>query len=145
MAKHPTICAVPIDQLIKDYGAMYFHPALARFITLANEPNLTCAQLEARIRGIHMLFGSVPVWHHIKYLCKDPVSSATVTADSIHVWPATVDTYGRTVPGHFDTALVNKGTGGDTGVEGESQNSVLYTTKLTEGQLSKAIMWVEHK
>jgi len=133
MAKHPTVHAVPIDRLIKDYGAMYFCPALACFITLANKPNLTCTQLEARIHGIHMLFGLVPVWHHIKYLCKDPVSSTTVTADLIHVQPATIDTCGCTVPGCFDTALVNEGTGGDTSVEGESQNSVLYMTKLTEG------------
>jgi len=98
MAKHPTVCAVPIDQLIKDYGTMYFCPALACFIALANEPNLIRAQLEARICGIRMPFGSVPVWHRIKYLRKDPVSSTTVTTNSIHVWPATIDTHGHTVP-----------------------------------------------
>jgi len=126
MAKHPTVRAVLIDRLIKDYGAIYFRPALARFIALTNEPNLTRTQLEARLHGIRMPFGSVPVWHRIKYLREDPVSGATVTADSIHVRPATIDTRGRTVPGRFDTALVNEGTGGDTGVEGESQTSVLH-------------------
>ena len=120
MAKHPTVRSVPIDRLIKDYGARYFRPALARYIALANEPNLTCAQLEARLRGTRMPFSSVPVWHRIKYLCEDPVSRTTVTADSIHVRPATIDSHGHTIPGRFDTALVNEGTGGETGVEGES-------------------------
>jgi len=97
---------------------------LARFIALANEPDLMRAQLEARLRSIRMPFVLVPVWHRIKFLCEDPVPRTTVTADSIHVQPSTIDTRRRSVPGCFDTALVNKGTGGDTGVEGES--STLY-------------------
>ena len=119
MAKHPTIRSVPIDRLIKDYGARYFRPALLRFIALANEPDLTCAQLEGRLRSTRMPFTSVPVWHRIKYLREDPVSRALVTADSIHVRPSTIDSHGHTVPGRFDTALVNEGTGRDTGVGGK--------------------------
>lgn len=41
-----------------------------------------------------------------------------ITADSIHVRPSTTDGRGRKVPGQFDTALVNDGTGQDTGIEG---------------------------
>jgi len=82
------------------------------------------AQLEARLCSVRMPFVSVPVWHRIKFLREDPVLRTTVTADSIHVRPSTIDTCGHSVPGRFDTALVNKGTGGDTGVEGES--STLY-------------------
>jgi len=83
------------------------------------------AQLEARLHSIHIPFVSVPIWNHIKFLCEDPVSRTTVTADSIHVQPSTIDTHRHSVPGCFDTALVNKGTGGDTSVEGES--STLYS------------------
>ena len=126
MAKHPTVRAVPIDRLVKDYGATYFCAALARFIALANELDLTCAQLEARLHSVCMPFASVLVWHCIKYLCEDPVSRATVTADSIHVRPSTIDKRGHTVPGRFNTALINKGTGGDTGVEGESSTLSLH-------------------
>ena len=43
----------------------------------------------------------------------------TETADSIHIQPSTTDTCGRSVPGRFDTVLVNDGTGGDTGIEGK--------------------------
>ena len=105
MAKHPTVHVVPIDQLVLDYGAKYFCPVLACFIALTNEPDLTRVQLEARLHGICIPFCSVQVWHRIKYLREDPVSGATVTADSIHVWPSSIDYHGRTVPGCFDTAL----------------------------------------
>jgi hypothetical protein len=98
----------------------YFHPTLTHFIALANDPNLLCAQLEAKLCSIHMPFCAVPVWHQIKYLCKDPVSKTTVMSDSIHVQPSTTDSCGCMVPGHFDTTLVNEGIGGDTGIEGKS-------------------------
>ena len=120
MTKFPTIRAVPVDRLVEIYGATYFRPALARFIALANDPSLSRAQLEAKLRSIRMPFRSVPVWHRIKYTRKDPVSSITTTADSIHVRPSATDSHGRRVPGRFDTALVNDGMGKDTGIEGKS-------------------------
>jgi len=55
MSKHPTVCAVPIDRLIKVYGATYFCAALAHLIALANEPDLMHAQLEARLCSIHVM------------------------------------------------------------------------------------------
>jgi hypothetical protein len=68
-----------------------------------------------------MPFHSVPVWHQIKYLCEDSVSDSvsksTVTVDSIHVQPSTTNNYGHMVPGHFNTTLVNEGTGGNTRTE----------------------------
>jgi hypothetical protein len=109
-----------VDQLVEVYGATYFRPALARFITLANDPNLSRAQLEATLHGVRMPFRSVPVWHRIKYLREDPVSMTTMTADSIHVRPPTVNGNGKTIPGRFDTALVNVGVGGNTGIDGRS-------------------------
>jgi len=59
MSKYPTVHAIPINRLIKDYGATYFHAVLARFIALANEPDLMCAQLEARLCSVRMPFVSV--------------------------------------------------------------------------------------
>jgi hypothetical protein len=120
MTKHPTQRAVPVDRLVEVYGATYFRPALARFIALTNDPNLLRAQLEAKLRSIRMPFRTVPVWHRIKYLREDPASKTATTADSIHVRPSTLDSRGRRVPGRFDTALVNEGTGGNTGIEGKS-------------------------
>jgi hypothetical protein len=40
-----------------------------------------------------------------------------MTADSIHVQPPTTNGHGITIPGHFDTALVNKGMRGDSGIK----------------------------
>ena len=130
MAKHPTVHVVPIDRLVRDYGAMHFHAALACFIATTNEPDLTRAQLEANLHGIHIPFRSVAVWHCIKYICEDPILGRKLTANSIHVWPSTINYRGCTIPGRFDTALVNEGTGGETGVEGEY--GTLCMTKLTE-------------
>jgi hypothetical protein len=119
MTKHPSVRAVLVEQLVEDYGATYFRPALARFVALANDPTLSRAQLEERLWHIRMPFQKLPVWHRIKYLREDPASKSTMTADSIHVRPSTTDSCGRRVPGRFDTALVNEGTGGDTGTEGK--------------------------
>ena len=130
MAKHPTVCVVPINWLVRDYGAMYFYAALACFIATTNEPDLMHAQLEANLHGICIPFRSVAVWHRIKYICEDPILGRKLTANSIHVRPSTINYREHTVPGHFDTALVNKGTGGETGVEGEY--GTLCMTKLTE-------------
>jgi hypothetical protein len=98
---------------------MYLCPVLARFIALANNPALTRVQLEGNLHNIQILFHKVHIWHRIKFLREDPVSRNTTTADSIHVQPSTTDNRGHSVPCRFDTALVNDGTGGDTGVEGK--------------------------
>ena len=139
MAKHPTVRVVQIDRLVLDYGAKYFRPALACFIALTNEPDLTCIQLEARLHRVCIPFCSVQVWHHIRYLCEDPVSGATVTADSIHVQPSSIDYCGHTVSGCFNTALVNEGTGKDTGIEGEY--NTLYMAKLAK-DCQRLLCWL---
>ena len=92
--------------------------ALQRFIALSNNPGLTTGQLEQSIWNVHFPFQRLPVWHKIKFTRHDPATNVTSTADPIHTRPAKVDSRGRPVPGRFDTALVNNGTGGDTGIEG---------------------------
>ena len=63
MTKHPTVRAVAIEQLVEVYGATYFRPALARFIALSNDPNLSRGQLEAILYHIRMPFHLLLVWH----------------------------------------------------------------------------------
>lgn len=128
MAKHPSVRCVPVERLIEDYGATYFRPALARFIALANDPDLSRARLEANLHNVRMPFRTLPVWHRIKFLREDPASKTKITADSIHVRPSTTDGRGRKVPGRFDTALINDGTGQDTGIEG---TYLQYSNRLT--------------
>jgi hypothetical protein len=99
--RRPTVCVRPI-------------PVTVRRAAL----RLTTGQLEQSIWNIHFPFRRLPVWHKIKFTQHDPATNLTSTADSIHARPAKVDSRGRPVPGRFDTALVNDGTGGDTGIEG---------------------------
>lgn len=118
MAKHPSVRGVSFEKLATDYGATFFRTALARYIVLKNEPNLTTRNVERRIWTVRIPFTKVPVWNRIKYRRLDPVSGRASTADSIHVQPAKRDGRGRLVPGRFDTALINDGTGDITGIEG---------------------------
>ncbi|KIJ93874.1 hypothetical protein K443DRAFT_12554 [Laccaria amethystina LaAM-08-1] len=118
MAKHPSVRTVPIYWLEHVYGTQFFRTALRRFFALSNEPHLTSAQLERKLCDIRLPFRTLPIWHKIKYLYPDPLTHAPSTADSIHSRPAKKDKRGRLVPGHFDTALINDGTGEDTGIQG---------------------------
>jgi len=82
---------VPLDILVAKYGTTHFRTALACFIALTNDPNLTCAQLDQKLWGIHIPFSKLLVWHHIKFLRKDPSTSKVLTADSIHCHPGWSD------------------------------------------------------
>ena len=121
LTKHPTARTVSLDVLTEKYGATHFRTALARFIALTNDPNLTRAQLERRLWGIHIPFNKLPVWHRIKFVRTDPSTSKVLTADSIHCRPGWSNTHGQSIPGRFDTALINDGTGEDIGLDGTSK------------------------
>jgi hypothetical protein len=118
LTKHPTTKMVPFGTLVAKYGATHFRTALARFIALTNEPNLTRAQLERKLWGVRIPFNKLPVWHRIKFTRTDPSTSMVSTADSIHCRPGRHDSRGKTIPGRFDTALINDGTGEDIGLDG---------------------------
>jgi hypothetical protein len=118
MTKHPSLPAIHLLSLSTQYGATHFREALARFVVLSNQPNSTRAQLERAIWGVRLPFNKLPVWHHIKFLRKDPVSRLSVTADSIHCRPERLGPRGTRIPARFDTALINDGTGEDIGIEG---------------------------
>ncbi|KAF8056055.1 hypothetical protein FPV67DRAFT_1566591 [Lyophyllum atratum] len=133
MAKHPSLRAVPFEDISEKYGASFFLTALRRYVVLTNEPNLTPHQLERRLWSVRIPFRKVPVWHRIKFLRSDPASThLTSTADSIHVRPARKDGRNRVIPGRFDTALVNDGTGDTTGIEGHRIGRVRVVFSLPE-------------
>ena len=118
MAKHPTVLWVPLNTLVQNYGAANFREALARFVVISNNPEVTRAQLERLLWGVRIPFSKVPVWHRIKYQRNDPYTSRLSTDDSIHCQPERVNKRGDRIPGRFDTALINDGTGEETGIEG---------------------------
>jgi hypothetical protein len=126
MTKHPTLRSVPLLTLSTQYGATHFREALARFVALLNQPNLTHAQLERAIWGVRIPFNKLPVWHCIKYLRKDPVTQLSSTADSIHCQPEKLSPRGTIIAGRFDTALINDGTGEDVGIEGVSLLQIYF-------------------
>jgi hypothetical protein len=109
---------VPLDILFTKYGAIHFHTALARFIALTDEPNLTHAQLEQKLWSVCILFSKLPVWHCIKFVQTDLLTSIVSTANSIHCCPGQSDSRGKPIPGCFNTALINDGTGEDIGLDG---------------------------
>jgi len=120
LTKHPTVRNVPLDVLVANYGATHFRTALERFVALTNDPNLTCAQLERKLWGICIPFNKLPVWHRIKFITTDPLTLKTSTADSIHCRPVrSRDSHGNPFLSHFDTTLVNDGTGEGIGLDGK--------------------------
>ncbi|KAJ7451993.1 hypothetical protein FB451DRAFT_1524612 [Mycena latifolia] len=121
MTKHPTLKAVRINTLVADYGAILFRDALARFIIQFNNPTLSRAQIEAQSASVSLHFNRVPVYHRIKFITEDPYTVGgpeDSVVDSIHVQPRKSGRSGKELPGRFDTALVNDGSGGLTGVAG---------------------------
>ena len=120
LTKHPSVWAVPLDVLVTKYGATHFRTALARFIALSNDPDLTRGRLERKLWGIWMPFTKVSVWHRIKFMRIDPSTLTVSTSDSIHCRPERKDSHGKPILSRFDTALINDGTGEDIGLGGMS-------------------------
>ncbi|OJT07538.1 hypothetical protein TRAPUB_1634 [Trametes pubescens] len=121
MTRHPSAKGVPISRLIADYGATYFHDALARFLVKYNNPELSAAQTERAASAFYVPFNTVSVYHKIKFVLgdvQDFLDRPAQPTDVIHARPARTGKYGKGVPGRFDTALVNDGRGAATGVEG---------------------------
>ena len=112
--------AVSIRRLQNQYGANCFSVALRRYVALKIHPNIAATQLERLLPEIRLPFSTLPVWHKIRYLREDPYTHISATADAIHVHLARKDARGQVVPGRFDTVLVNEGTGGESGIHGES-------------------------
>ena len=124
VARTPSVSKVSLEALETNYGAQHFRTALRRYVLLSNSPDLTAAQLERGLWDIHFPFRHLPVWHRIKYLRMELYTGRTQTVDSVHAYPQRVDVRGRPVPSRFDTALINEGYGGETGVAGESINGI---------------------
>ena len=122
MTKHPSKNGVKFSSIIRNYNAVGFQDALARWFVGFCEPNLHGQQLEQRVAYLNIPFNAVNVYHRIKFTSYDPYiveGSNTSVVDAIHVQPAQKDTKGRDVPARFDTALINDGTGQEIGVKGE--------------------------
>lgn len=86
------------------------------------EPHLRGAQLQRAMSNFRFHFNAVPVFHRIKYTSYDPYvvgGPKESVVDSIHVQPVRKDKRNRDVPARFDTAVIDDGTGQETGVAGK--------------------------
>ena len=122
MTKNPTRKRVHFQTLIDAYGAINFKDELARFIVEKREPHLRGAQLQWAMSNFRFHFNAVPVFHRIKYTSYDPYvvgGPKESVVDSIHVQPVRKDKRNRDVPARFDTAVIDDGTGQETGVAGK--------------------------
>ena len=140
VSKIPAVRNLSLSTIETEYGAEHFRTALRRYVVCSNSPDLTTAQVERSLWDVHLPFRHLPVWHRIKYLRTEIYTGRTQTVDSIHAYPDKSDVHGRPVPGHFDTAYINDGTGGDTGVNGKSfhkpdQNKTLIVTGYRIGRI----------
>ncbi|KAJ7467254.1 hypothetical protein B0H11DRAFT_2159564 [Mycena galericulata] len=132
MPKHPTHKAGKFTTLESAYGAPFFHDALSRYIVQLTFPELSLAQVEREANSFDVPFNAVPVFQRIKFSASDPYANdgpADSIVDSIHVQPGKVLKNGDEVPARFDTALVNTGDGGKTGISGYriAQVRVVFT------------------
>jgi len=120
MAKHPTKAGVTLEDVATDYGATDFTIALKRYVVRYLRPDLTSRnQIDAAAYDLHLPMQKVPVFHRVKFVsfdayALDPLNDKTV--DSIHIEPAHLDKYGKTVPGRFDTALISLSSDGESGM-----------------------------
>ncbi|KAM6489611.1 hypothetical protein JOM56_014933 [Amanita muscaria] len=105
MTRFPTVQAVSIDDVVSKYGATFFYDAFARFVVLCRNPEITRTRLESEALDVHIPFRSVAVYHRIRF--KDCQEGAV--SDAIHVQPPYNNKKGQSVPGRFDTALVQCG------------------------------------
>ncbi|KAF5386197.1 hypothetical protein D9615_002285 [Tricholomella constricta] len=109
MSAHPSARGVPLDRLVSDYGAMFFKPALARYIVRMNDPSLTSApQIERRAQDLNLPFNTVSVYHGIKFWNSDAQGREATSdlLDSVHVRPERLNNRNKKVPARFDTDAI---------------------------------------
>lgn len=132
LTKWPSVSAVDLDDLIKNYGAEFFWEALCRHIILSQHTGpskLTRRQLEQRVPFTNIPFTSLPVYHKLKFVTTaNPGEVKATTLDAIHVRPEHRSRRGILIPARFDTALVNVGSGGETGLKGTLLTSITFSS-----------------
>ena len=120
MTKTPSEKAVSFRQLGEAYGAVSFEKAL-RFIAEYNNPHTSPRDLPFLADVLPLMFDNVWVYHKAKFWESDfcLYRNASDEYDVVHCTPARRDRRGHEIPGRFDTALINDGTGGHVGVHCE--------------------------
>ncbi|KAI0639898.1 hypothetical protein C8Q77DRAFT_1214290 [Trametes polyzona] len=120
ITKWPNVKALSFDAAGQFYGARYLRDALARFVVQHRNPSLSAAEVEQAALSVSYRFHKLPVFHKLKFTLRDAQQLGIMedAHDVAHARPRRKDRRGRSVPGRFDTVLVNDGTGGLSGTQG---------------------------
>ncbi|KAI0667023.1 hypothetical protein C8Q78DRAFT_1082539 [Trametes maxima] len=88
--------------------------------------------IEQESLNISIPFRKVQAFHKLKFLLDDAQDLGVMEDiyDVAHARPQRLDSQRRTVPGRFDTVIINDGTGGHTGVEGYEIGQLRLVFKL---------------
>ncbi|KAF8889565.1 hypothetical protein BD779DRAFT_1610960 [Infundibulicybe gibba] len=138
MTKHPTLRAVTIERLAREYGATQFTAAFSQFIAYYRSPHLLTTRrlLNEAASNVHLPFNTVRVYHVAKFIARYPtqVDHENTTLDSIHVKPAKKNSKRRKemIPGRFDTALITDGTAAGENLEDHRVGRVRVIFSLQE-------------
>ncbi|OJT04957.1 hypothetical protein TRAPUB_4260, partial [Trametes pubescens] len=121
IAKWPSVKALSFEAAAERYGALYLRDALAHFVVQYRNPDLSTAEVERASLAVGFRFRKMPAFHKLKFTLNDAQDLGIMDSiqDVAHARPERKDKQGRTVPGRFDTVLLNDGTGGASGVKGE--------------------------
>jgi hypothetical protein len=125
MTKHPSQRAVPLETVASDYSAPFIYNALVCFITRHLNPSSTRGQFTTYANNIDLPLRTLAIYHKAHFSLWDP-SHHRLTSnedDLVHAIPAQINRRGKTIPGRFDTVLVNLGTGSEV----HSSNARLHS------------------
>ncbi len=125
--------ALSFDDAAERYGALYLRDALARFVVQHRDPTLTAAEVEQQSLNVSLHFRKVQAFNKLKFILDDAQDLGVMedVRDAAHARPERQDKQGRTVPGRFDTVLVNNGTGGRSGVQGKSRYAYISSLHVS--------------
>ncbi|OJT12555.1 hypothetical protein TRAPUB_10899 [Trametes pubescens] len=120
ITKWPSVKALSFDTAADRYGARYLRDALARFVVQYRTPGLSAAEVEQAALAVGFRFRTMQAFHKLKFTLDDAQDLGIMdnVQDVAHARPERKDKQGRTVPGRFDTVLINDGTGRASGVQG---------------------------
>ncbi|KAJ7096864.1 hypothetical protein C8R44DRAFT_643819 [Mycena epipterygia] len=134
MTMYPSRKSVSFDTLARDYGAEFFRDAIARYVISINNPDFSARQIETYSANLAMPFRTLPVYHKIKYVTE---YLPDTTIDSVYAKPVSKNKRGKDVAARFDTALINDGSGKDTGVDGYRVGQVRVIFAIPDKHIKK--------
>ncbi|KAJ3553348.1 hypothetical protein NP233_g12667 [Leucocoprinus birnbaumii] len=145
LPKFPSVGSVSFEDIRTQYGATFFEPALSRFVAHYQNPTFTRTQLERASYSVDIRFYKVPVYHYLKFVARDPYAlpnSPPMVVDAIYAKPGYPNKKGETIPGRFDTAIIDTASRNETGaIEGCQVGRIRCIFSLPQSAVN---VWFPH-